>query len=42
VLDLQIVEKWDGVVPLVVGPRANAANMILPLESTDSKMEVSQ
>jgi len=31
VLDLQIVEIWDGVTPLVVGPAATGANMILPL-----------
>ncbi len=31
VLELQIVELWDGVTPLVVGPEATGANMILPL-----------
>ena len=31
VLELQIVERWDGVTPLVVGPGATNANMILPL-----------
>ena len=31
VLDLQIVELWDGATPLVVGPEATGANMILPL-----------
>jgi prohibitin 2 len=31
VLDLQIVEMWDGLTPLVVGPAATGANMILPL-----------
>lgn len=31
VLELQIVELWDGVTPLVVGPAATGANMILPL-----------
>ncbi len=31
VLDLQIVEMWDGVPPLVVGPGVSGANMILPL-----------
>lgn len=31
VLDLQIVEVWDGITPLVVGPAATGANMILPL-----------
>ena len=31
VIDLQIVEAWDGVVPLVVGPGVQGANMLLPL-----------
>jgi prohibitin 2 len=31
VLELQIVEHWDGVTPLVVGPGAVGANMMLPL-----------
>ena len=31
VLELQVVEQWDGVTPLVVGPGATGANMILPL-----------
>jgi prohibitin 2 len=31
VLDLQVVEHWDGVTPLVVGPEATGANMLLPL-----------
>ncbi len=31
VLELQIVELWDGVTPLVVGPGATGANMLLPL-----------
>lgn len=31
VIDLQIVEGWDGVTPLVVGPGAHGANMLLPL-----------
>lgn len=30
-IDLQIVEQWDGVPPLVVGPRATGADMILPV-----------
>ncbi len=30
-IDLQIVEQWDGVTPLVVGPRATGADMILPI-----------
>lgn len=32
VLDLQVVEKWDGIVPLVVGPNAAGAGVLLPLE----------
>jgi len=31
IIDLQIVERWDGITPLVVGPAASGANMILPL-----------
>ncbi len=31
VLELQIIEHWDGVTPLVVGPGATGANMMLPL-----------
>lgn len=31
VIELQIVEGWDGVTPLVVGPGAQGANMLLPL-----------
>jgi prohibitin 2 len=31
IIDLQIVESWDGITPLVVGPGAEGANMILPL-----------
>ena len=31
VIDLQIVERWDGITPLVVGPRASGASMILPI-----------
>jgi prohibitin 2 len=30
-IDLQIVEQWDGVPPLVVGPRAAGTDMILPI-----------
>jgi prohibitin 2 len=43
VLELQIVERWDGYTPLVVGPAVTGADMILPLggfistESTPSK-----
>jgi len=31
IIDLQIVERWDGITPLVVGPAAQGAGMILPL-----------
>jgi prohibitin 2 len=31
VIDLQVVEQWDGVTPLVVGPDAEGAAMLLPL-----------
>ena len=31
VLDLQIVEHWDGATPLVVGPGVAGANLLLPL-----------
>jgi prohibitin 2 len=31
VLELQIIERWDGITPLVVGPGATGANMMLPL-----------
>jgi prohibitin 2 len=33
VLDLQIVSQWDGVMPLVVGPGVEGADIILPLGS---------
>jgi prohibitin 2 len=31
IIDLQVVEQWDGVTPLVVGSGAEGANMLLPL-----------
>lgn len=31
IIDLQIVERWDGITPLVVGPSANGSSMILPI-----------
>jgi len=31
VLELQVIERWDGITPLVVGPGATGANMMLPL-----------
>jgi prohibitin 2 len=36
VLDLQIVERWDGVTPLVVGPHVSGADVLLPLSARDS------
>lgn len=31
VLELQVIERWDGITPLVVGPGVTGANMMLPL-----------
>ena len=31
ILELQVIEQWDGITPLVVGPTATGANMVLPL-----------
>lgn len=31
VIDLQVVERWDGSTPLVVGPGVAGANLVLPL-----------
>jgi prohibitin 2 len=31
IIDLQVVEQWDGIAPLVVGSGAEGANMLLPL-----------
>lgn len=39
VLDLQVVERWDGIVPMVVGPGADGANMLLPLKSARTNQE---
>jgi prohibitin 2 len=39
VLDLQVVEQWDGVTPLVVGPGAHGAAMLLPLDSKPGSAE---
>lgn len=36
-IDLQIVEKWDGKSPLVVGQGAGGANMLLPLPTSANK-----
>jgi prohibitin 2 len=41
VLDLQIVEMWDGITPLVVGPAATGAKMILPLGDPSTNAESS-
>jgi prohibitin 2 len=35
ILELQVIEQWDGVTPLVVGPSATGANMVLPLGDLD-------
>jgi prohibitin 2 len=35
ILELQVVEQWDGITPLVVGPTATGANMVLPLGDLD-------
>lgn len=35
VLELQVIEQWDGITPLVVGPNATGANMVLPLGDLD-------
>jgi prohibitin 2 len=39
VLDLQVVERWDGIVPVVVGPGADGANMLLPLHTVRTNQE---
>lgn len=39
VLDLQVVERWDGIVPMVVGPGADGANMLLPLKTSRTNQE---
>jgi len=31
ILDLQVIEHWDGVTPLVVGPGLSGADLVLPL-----------
>jgi prohibitin 2 len=36
VLELQVVERWDGITPLVVGPGAAGANMMLPLGNSSA------
>lgn len=38
VIELQIVERWDGITPLVVGPQATGSAMILPLGNLDSRV----
>jgi prohibitin 2 len=41
VIELQIVERWDGVTPLVVGPQATGSGMILPLGNLESFSQTS-
>jgi prohibitin 2 len=36
-IELQVVEKWDGKTPLVVGGGMSGANMLLPLSELDKK-----
>ena len=35
IIELQVIEQWDGITPLVVGPSATGANMVLPLGDLD-------
>ena len=44
VLELQIIERWDGITPQVVGPGATGANMMLPLGdfSTGTKAQTKE
>jgi prohibitin 2 len=44
VLELQIIERWDGITPLVVGPGATGANMMLPLGdfTTGTKSQIKE
>jgi prohibitin 2 len=42
VLDLQVVERWDGIAPLVIGPGAQGANILLPLQSSVTNQEASR
>jgi prohibitin 2 len=39
VIELQIVEHWDGVTPLVVGPGATGADILLPLGEFGTRTE---
>lgn len=39
ILELQVVEQWDGITPLVVGPVATGANMLLPLGDLSVRQE---
>lgn len=36
VLELQLVQRWDGIAPLVVGPGAQGANMVLPINPSST------
>jgi prohibitin 2 len=38
-IELQIVEKWDGKTPLVVGNGASGANILLPLTDLEKKRQ---
>jgi prohibitin 2 len=38
-IELQIVEKWDGKSPLVVGTGASGANMLLPLNDLQQRTQ---
>jgi prohibitin 2 len=42
VLDLQIVEQWDGIVPLVIGAGAEGSDMLLPLGTRTTNKEIGQ
>lgn len=37
VLDLQVIELWDGATPIVVGPGVSGAQMLLPLGESSSE-----
>ena len=42
VLDLQVVERWDGIMPMIVGPKADGANILLPLGTVRTNQEAKQ
>jgi prohibitin 2 len=41
-IQLQIVEKWDGRSPLVIGGGAGGANMLLPLNDLEQRAQPAQ